>query len=205
MFEKLGRDVFVNVIFAREFNRNPHQVQRKHSHPTRAIALFKMATVEKGGAAIEYADVIESEESALKDIVTFGIFSIHPPGKGEQQFMEDRIQECAVAFAGLFALDLENAPGCPCQDGRIYVAKVPFIGGNLAVRVLIPFTDHSIELAFGKVRVDQSQWNAMKSQIPRGVPWKFPTIGHRHDALIVKMAPIGITTAPARVWRRRLT
>src|SRR5947208_16335374 len=88
MFEKLGRDVFVNVIFAREFNRNPHQVQRKHSHPTRAVALFKMATVGKGGATIEYADVIEPQESSLKDVVTFGIFPIHPPGKGEQQFVE---------------------------------------------------------------------------------------------------------------------
>src|SRR5436305_14154625 len=124
MFEKLGRDVFVNVIFAREFNRNPHQVQRKHSHPTRAIALFKMATVGKAGAAIEYADGIESEESPLEDIVTFGIFPIHPPGNGEQQFMENRFPERAVASAGLLTFDLETAPRRPCEDGRILITEV---------------------------------------------------------------------------------
>src|SRR5437762_5487050 len=121
MFEKLGRDIFVNVIFTGEFNRNPHQVQRKHSHPTRTIALFKTAPVGKGGGVtIEYADVIEPEEFALEDIVTFGIFPIYPPGKCEQEFVEDRFQKCAVAFAGLFALDLEYAPGRPRERRRIY-------------------------------------------------------------------------------------
>src|ERR1700730_13584569 len=42
----------------------------------------------------------------------------------------------------------------------------------------------------------------MKSQVPRSIPWKFPAIGHRHDALVIKMSPIGITTAPARLWWR---
>ena len=154
MFEKLGRDIFVNVIFTGEFNRNPHQVQRKHSHPTRAIALFKMATVGKGGAAIEYADVIEPEESSLKDIVTFGIFPIHPPGKGEQQFVEDRFQKRAVALAGLFALDLEDAPGRPRDHRRVNIAEIPFVSGKLAVGMLIPFANYRIKLTFGKMRVD---------------------------------------------------
>src|SRR5205814_6562149 len=158
-----------------------------------------------GGVTIEYAGVIEPEESALEDIVTFGIFPIYPPGKSEQEFVEDRFQKCAVAFAGLFALDLENAPGRPREHRRIYIAKVPFVGGKLAVRMLIPLANHNIELTFGKMRVDQSQWNAMKSQVPRGVPWKFPTIGHRHDALVIKMLPIEITTAPARLWWRGIS
>src|SRR4029077_16513821 len=107
-----------------------------------------MATVGKGGATIEYADVIEPEESSLKDVVTFGIFAIHPPGKGDQQFVEDRFQKCAVAFAGLFALDLEHPPGRPPQDGWIYVAKVPFVNWNLTVGMLVPFANDGIELAF---------------------------------------------------------
>src|SRR5207249_354336 len=185
--------------------RNPHQVQRKHSHPTRAIALFKMATVGKGGAAIEYADVIESEESPLEDIVTFGIFPIHPPGKGEQQFMENRFQERAVAFAGLFTFDLENAPRRPCEDGRIYITEVPFVGRKLAIGMLVPLTNYNIELTFGKMRIDYGQRDAMKGQVPRGVPGRFPSIGHRHDALVIKMLPIGITTAPARRWWRGIS
>src|SRR5881398_3809438 len=100
-----------------------------------------MATVGKGGATIEYADVIEPQESSLKDVVTFGIFPIHPPGKGEQQFVEDRFEKRAVAFAGLFTFDLEHAPGRPRQDGRIYITEVPFVGRKLAVGMLIPFAN----------------------------------------------------------------
>src|SRR5438067_11753669 len=111
-----------------------------------------MATVGKGGAAFEYTNVIESEESSLKDVVTFGIFPIHPPGKGEQQFVEDRFQKRSVALAGVFTFDLENAPGRRRQDGRIYIPEVPFVARKLAVGVLVPLAHYNSELAFGKVR-----------------------------------------------------
>src|SRR5438094_2416149 len=110
-----------------------------------------MATVGKGGATIEYADVIEPQESSLKDVVTFGIFPIHPPGKGEQQFVEDRFQKSAVAFAGLFALDLENAPGRPRRDGGSDITEVPFIGRKLARGMLCPLANDVMELMFGNV------------------------------------------------------
>jgi len=113
-----------------------------------------MAAIGERGAAIEYANVIKPEESAFENIFAFGILAIHPPGKGEQQFVKDCFQKCTVAFAGLFALDLENAPRRPCEDGRIYIVKVPFVGGKLAVGMLIPFANYNIELTFGKVRVD---------------------------------------------------
>ena len=65
-----------------------------------------MAAIGERGAAIEDADVIKPEESAFENIFAFRIFPIHPPGKGEEQFVEDCFQKCAIAFAGLFALDL---------------------------------------------------------------------------------------------------
>ena len=113
-----------------------------------------MAIVGKGGATIEYADIIEPQESSLKDVVTFGIFPIHPPSKGEQQFVEDRFQKRAVAFAGLFALDLENAPGRPRKDGGIYITEVPFVGRKLAIGMLVPLANYNIELIFGKMWID---------------------------------------------------
>src|SRR5205807_7901325 len=70
MFEKLCRDIFVNVIFTRQLDRDAHQVKGKHSHPTSAIALLEMAAVGKARVAIEDADVIEPEESALENIFT---------------------------------------------------------------------------------------------------------------------------------------
>ena len=76
--------------------------RREHSHPAGAVALFEMAAVGEGSAAIEYADVIEAEESALENIFALGILPIHPPGKGDEHFVEDRFQKSAIAFAGLF-------------------------------------------------------------------------------------------------------
>src|SRR5256714_3631278 len=166
VFEELGRDVFVNVIFTRELDRDAHQIQRKHCHPTRAIALFKVAAIGERGAAIEYADVIKPKEPAFENIFAFGIFPIHPPGKGEKQFVEDRFQKCAVAFTGLFALDLEDTPSRPPDHGWINIAEVPFVSGKLAVGMLIPFANDSIELAFGKVRIDQGEGNTMKGEVP---------------------------------------
>ena len=204
MFEDLGRDVFVNVIFHCQLDRDPHQVERKHSHPTGAVALFKMSTVREGSIAIEHSDVIEAEESALENVFAFGILPIHPPSKGKQHFMEDRFQKCAITFAGLLALDLINPPRRPGEDGGVHVTKIPFVRGNVTVRMLIPFAHNNIDLAFGEMRIDQCERDAMKTQVPRSVPWKFPSIGHGHDALIVEVSPFGVASVPARGWGRRI-
>jgi len=125
-----------------------------------------MAAIRERGAAIEYADVIKPEESAFKNIFASRIFPIHPPGKGKEQFVKDCFQKCAVAFTGLFALDLEDAPGRSPDHGWINIAEVPFVGGKLAVGMLIPFANDGIELAFGKMRIDQGQGNTMKGEVP---------------------------------------
>ena len=61
VFEKLRGDIFVNMIFARELNCDAHHVQRKHSHPTRAVALFEMTAVREFRIAIEHAKVLIRE------------------------------------------------------------------------------------------------------------------------------------------------
>src|SRR5437667_9747532 len=98
MFEKLSRDVFVNVIFRSELDRDPHQVQTKHSHPTRAVALLEMAAIVENFVAVEHANVVEPEKAALKNILPLGVLAVDPPGEGDQHFVEDRFQKCAVAF-----------------------------------------------------------------------------------------------------------
>ena len=166
MFQELRRDVFVNVIFTRELDCDTHQIQRKHSHPAGAIALFKVTAIGERGAAIEYPDVIKAEEPAFENIFAFGIFPIHPPGKGKEQLVKDCFQKSAVTFTGLLALDLEDTPGRPPDHGWINIAEVPFVGGKLAVWMLIPFAHNDIELAFGKMRIDQGEGNTMKGEVP---------------------------------------
>src|SRR5204863_6289009 len=139
-----------------------HQVEAKHSHPARAVALLEIAAAGHWCAAIEHADVIQTEESALEDVFPFRILPVHPPGKGDEEFVENRFEEGAVAFAGLFFLDFVNAPGSPADYGRIDVAEVPFVGRHLAVWVLVPFAQDDIQLALGEERINQRERNAME-------------------------------------------
>src|SRR5216683_5412918 len=113
MLKEFRRDVFVNVILPRQLNCDPHEVEREHSHPARTVALLKMSAVRKLGVSIEHADVVEPEKAALKDVIALGVLAIHPPGEGDEHFVENRFQKCAIAFAALFPLDLKNSPGRP--------------------------------------------------------------------------------------------
>ncbi len=195
MLEEFRGDVFVNRILTRQLERHSHHVQAKHPHPAGAIALLEMAAVRQRRAPIEDTDVIEAEETALENIFPFGILPVHPPGEGDEQLVERRFEKSAVAPAGLFFFDLVNAPRGPTHDRRIHVAEVPFVGGDLAVGMLIPFAQDDIELALGEERIDQRERDAMERQVPRGVPRIFPLVRHRHDALVVKMAPLGVASA----------
>ena len=138
VFEKFGRDIFVDVIFHRELERDAHQIEGKHSHPAGAVALLEMAAVRKRFVTVEYPDVVEPEKSTLEDIVALGVLAIHPPGEGDQHFVENRLQKCAITFSGLLPFDLINAPCRPCHHRRVHIAEVPLVGWDLAVRMLIP-------------------------------------------------------------------
>jgi hypothetical protein len=70
-----------------------------------------------GGAAVEHADVVEAEEAALEDVVALGVLAVDPPGEVEQQLVEHRLEEHAVAGAGGPLLDLVDAPGGPGVTG----------------------------------------------------------------------------------------
>src|SRR5437588_7098664 len=113
MFKKLDGNIFVDGVFPRQFQRDPHQIQAKHSHPTGGVALFEMTAPRKRGAAIENTDIIESEKTALENVSTSRIFTVNTPGKVQQKLVKDRLQEGAIALAGLLLLDFINAPGSP--------------------------------------------------------------------------------------------
>lgn len=86
------------------------------------------------------------------------------------------------------------------------IAKVPFIGGNLAIRLHVPFPSEQVELLLGKRRVHDSQWNAVESSIPSCKEGVFPPnrskrnvyddyidyllIRHRQDIRNVHVTPL---------------
>ena len=155
-------------------------------------------------APVEDADVVEPKEAALENVATAGVLPIHPPGEVDEQLVEDRFEKSAVAFPGGVLLDLVDAPCGPADDRRIDVAEIPFVGRDLAVGMLVPFAHNDIELRLGKMRIDESERDAMKGQVPGRVPGKFPGVGHRHHPLIVEMAPFRVAAGLALVRRRRL-
>src|SRR5438552_13744132 len=115
--------------------------------------------------------------------------------------MENGFEKRAIAAPLLFSFDLINAPGRPCDHGRIDVAKMPLVCRDLAVRMLVPFARNEIELTFRKMRIDQRKRDAVKGEIPRGVPREFPFVRHRHHTLVIKMTPAGV--APVFTFLRR--
>ena len=137
-----------------------------------------MGAVRELRVAIEHPDIIQPEKSALEDVVALGIFAVHPPGERDQHFVEDGFQKRAIAFTGLFSLDLINAPRRPGQHRRIDIAEVPFVGGNLPIWMLVPFAHDDIELHLGELGIDQGQRNTMKSEVPGCIPGKFPFVRH---------------------------
>src|SRR5262249_13215481 len=97
-----------------------------------------VATGRQRRAAIEHADVVESQKPALEDVHPFRILPVHPPGEVEQQLVEDALQECAVALAVPLLINLVNPPRGPGMNRGIYVSKCPLVSWELPIRVQIP-------------------------------------------------------------------
>ena len=89
---------------------------------------------------------------------------------------------------------------------RVDVAEGPFVGGQLAIGMHVALMEHQQQLVLGKVTVDQRHRNAMKGQVPRGVPGVLPGIGHEDDIIVAQMPPSLIAAALGRRrWPGRIT
>src|SRR5579883_953511 len=201
---ELAGHVFVAGLFLGEFERDGEQVEGVHGHPAGAVRLLKVAAGGQGGAAVKHADVVEAEKSALENVHALGVLAVHPPGKVEQELVEDALQEGAVAFAFSFLVDLIDAPGGPGVNGGIHVAESPLVGGQLAVGMHVPLAQKKDELVLGEIGVHERQRNAMKSQVPGGIPGVLPLVGHGDDVGVVKMSPLVVASVLAPGGRRRV-
>ena len=76
--------------------------------------------------------------------------------------MEDFFEEFHIGFAGNLAIDLIHAPAGPGMHRRIDVAKGPFIGRNLTIGMHVPFAQEQVELALGKVGIDEGHGDHVK-------------------------------------------
>ncbi len=128
--------------------------------------------------AIEDADIIEAEKAAFENVGAFRVLAIHPPGEIHQELVKHAFEKGEIGFALDARIDFENAPGGPGMDGRIYVAERPFVSGQLAVRVHVPFAHEQRELRFREIGIGGRNGNRVKREIPGGVPRILPFVGH---------------------------
>src|SRR5262249_3123866 len=87
-------------------------------------------------APIDDRDVVESQESALEDVVSFTVDLVDPPGKIDQELVKAAFEEIPVSAAGPDSVHVVNAPDGPCLNRGIQVGELPFIAGDLTVGVL---------------------------------------------------------------------
>src|SRR5206468_2478784 len=114
------------------------QIEAIHRHPAGAVSLLE-TTAPQFRIAVEGADIVETEEAALENVVASRILAIDPPGEVDHQLVENALEELAILASVIFRLDLIHAKRSPCMDRWIDVAEIPLVGGNLAVRVHVPF------------------------------------------------------------------
>src|SRR5262249_5577991 len=84
-------------------------------------------------ATVEHADVIESQKSAFKNIVSQFVFTVHPPGKVHQQLLKLAFQKLTITLAPEGFLEEIDLPDRLAMHRRIDIAEVPLVGGNLSV------------------------------------------------------------------------
>ena len=204
VLEELARHVLVARIQAAELHGDLEQVQTVHSHPARAVGLLDESADRELRAAIEDADVVETEEASLKDVVPREVLAVDPPGEVQQELVEDLLEEHRIDAAAVALLDLVDAPGRPRVHGRVDVAECPFVSGDLAVRMHVPFAQQELQLPLREIGVDERERHAVKTEVPGGVPRILPLVGHRQHVLVVEMRPVGIPAMEPLRRRRRL-
>ena len=102
------------------------------------------------------------------------------------------MKKCAIPFSFAFLVDLVDAPRGPGVHRRIHIAKCPLVGGNLPVGMHVPLAQHERELFLREVRVDQCKRNAVKCQVPCGVPGILPFVWHGDHIGVVEVPPIPV-------------
>ncbi len=81
MLPEFAGDIFISMVMLCQFQRDRKKIERVHCHPACAVRLFDVSADRQWFTAIEDTDVIESEKASFKHVVSFSIFTVHPPGK----------------------------------------------------------------------------------------------------------------------------
>lgn len=196
VFEEFAGDVFVGGALEGEFEGDGEHGEAVEAHPCGAVGLVEVAAFGEGVGAVEDADVIEAEEASAEDVASVDVFAVYPPVEVEEEFLEGAFEEEEVALA-FFGGDFVDAPDGPGVDGWVYVGEVPFVGGELAVGVHVPFAEEEEELVFREFGVDFGEGDHVECGVPGGEPGVFPLVGHGEDVAGEEVVPVVIAALEA--------
>src|SRR6266404_1398599 len=157
MLEEFAGDVFVSRVLFRQLQSYGQHVQAIHTHPTGAVRLFEVASRGEWRGAVKDSNVVEAQESALKNVCAIRVLAVHPPGKIQEQLVKNFFEESAVGDAAHAPLDFVDAPGSPGMNGRIHIAESPLVGRQLTVGMHVPFAQKKNELLLGKIGIDERE------------------------------------------------
>ncbi len=111
----------------RELDGDLEHVLAVERHPGRAVGLLEVATGRQRRAAVEDADVVEAEESALENVAAGAVLAVHPPVKFSSSFWKTRSSQSTIALAALRPVEAVGEDRRPRMHRRVHVAEVPFV------------------------------------------------------------------------------
>ena len=155
-------------------------------------ACSRLPPVGKRGAAVEHADVVETEEAALEHVLAEAVLAVQPPGEVQQELVECRLEEIDVHLAAPRLLGAAQKESCKSMDRGIHIAEVPLIGGHLPVGVQVGRAEHQVHLLFGEVGVHDRERERVEGQVPGRVPGVLPLVGHGDDVVVQHVEPLRV-------------
>ena len=197
MLDEPERQVLVARVHLRQDQREVEHVLAEHGHPGRAVGLFQVAAGRQRGAAVEHADVVEAEEPALEQVLAVGVLAVEPPREVQHQLLEGVAQEVRLLLAARARSRGVGEQGGPGVHGRVDVAEVPLVGGDLPARVQVHIAEDELDLLPGERGIDHAQRHTVEGQVPRRVPGVFPAVGHGQDVPVLHVEPVPVPDIPA--------
>ena len=117
--------------------------------------------------------------------------------------MKAAFEKVAIFTAPDLLLNLVDLQRGPRMNRWIHIRKIPFVRGDLPVRMHVPLAQHQQQLRLSKLRINERERHRVEGQIPGGEPRVFPFVRHRNNVGVVDMFPFVVAASLACGWRFR--
>src|SRR5436309_6684212 len=97
MLHEFEGHVTVVRVRSRQLARDLEHVLTEEGHPGGAVGLLQVAAGGQRGAAVEDADVVQTEESPLESVAAAAVLAVDPPGEIQEQLLKAALEPVAVS------------------------------------------------------------------------------------------------------------